>query len=113
MCAVPVPCASGPAVAPAGRVLLVGDAAGYIDALTGEGIALGLAQARAAVGAVRRDQPLAYERAWHRLGRRHVILTRALLAISQQPRLRRRIVPAASTFPRVFEAAVNQLARPA
>ena len=32
-----------------GRVLLVGDAAGYVDALTGEGIALGLAQARAAV----------------------------------------------------------------
>ena len=37
----------------AGRVLLVGDAAGYVDALTGEGIALGLAQARAAVGAGR------------------------------------------------------------
>ncbi len=33
----------------AGRVLLVGDAAGYVDALTGEGIALGLGQARAAV----------------------------------------------------------------
>ena len=36
-----------------GRVLLVGDAAGYVDALTGEGIALGLAQARAAVEAIR------------------------------------------------------------
>ena len=31
-----------------GRVLLVGDAAGYVDALTGEGIAVGLASARAA-----------------------------------------------------------------
>ncbi len=97
----------------AGRVLLVGDAAGYIDALTGEGIALGMAQARAAVGAVRRNDPLDYERAWHRLGRRHVLLTRALLAVSQRPRLRERIVPAASRFPMVFEAAVNQLARPA
>ena len=47
----------------AGRVLLVGDAAGYVDALTGEGIALGLAQARAAVAAVRDDDPAAYERA--------------------------------------------------
>ena len=36
----------------AGRVLLVGDAAGYVDALTGEGIALALAQAPAAVRAV-------------------------------------------------------------
>ena len=41
----------------AGRVLLVGDAAGYVDALTGEGVALGLAQARAAVGAHRRRRP--------------------------------------------------------
>jgi flavin-dependent dehydrogenase len=97
----------------AGRILLVGDAAGYVDALTGEGIALGLAQARAAVDAVRRDQPLAYERDWHRLGRRHVLLTKALLAASRQPRLREHIVPAASRFPMVFEAAVNQLARPA
>ena len=32
-----------------GRVLLVGDAAGYVDALTGEGVAVGLATARAAV----------------------------------------------------------------
>ena len=36
----------------AGRVLLAGDASGYVDALTGEGIAVGLAQARAAVAAV-------------------------------------------------------------
>ena len=47
----------------AGRVLLVGDAAGYVDALTGEGIALGLAQARAAVAAVRAATPQGYERA--------------------------------------------------
>ena len=33
----------------AGRVLLVGDAAGYVDALTGEGVRLGLAEAGAAV----------------------------------------------------------------
>src|SRR6185437_3469572 len=35
----------------AGRALLVGDASGYVDALTGEGISLGLAHARAAVAA--------------------------------------------------------------
>ena len=33
----------------AGRVLLAGDASGYVDALTGEGISLGMAHARAAV----------------------------------------------------------------
>ena len=50
--AAPGRCASARPHAPLGRVLLVGDAAGYVDALTGEGIALGLAQARAAVEAV-------------------------------------------------------------
>ena len=40
-----------------GWVLLVGDAAGYVDALTGEGIAIGLAQARAAVDAVVSGRP--------------------------------------------------------
>ena len=45
----------------AGRVLLVGDAGGYVDALTGEGIALGLAQARAAVAAVVAGDPARYE----------------------------------------------------
>ena len=41
-CAAPGRCGSAPAAGCAGRVLLVGDAAGYVDALTGEGIALGL-----------------------------------------------------------------------
>ena len=41
----------------AGRVLLAGDASGYVDALTGEGISLGLAHARAAVVAIVADDP--------------------------------------------------------
>jgi flavin-dependent dehydrogenase len=96
-----------------GRVLLVGDAAGYVDALTGEGIALGLSQARAAVDAVRAGNPRAYESAWRRLGRRHDLLTHGLLLATSAPLLRRRVVPAAAALPRVFDAAVNQLARPA
>jgi len=96
-----------------GRVLLVGDAAGYVDALTGEGIAIGLAQARVAVAAIRDGDPARYERDWRRVTRRHDLLTHGLLAISRHEELRRRIVPAAATLPRVFELAVNQLARPA
>jgi flavin-dependent dehydrogenase len=97
----------------AGRVLLVGDAAGYVDALTGEGIALGLAHARAAVAAVRAGQPERYERAWRRLAWRHDLLTRGLLGITRHRRLRARLVPAAAALPGVFAAAVDQLARPA
>lgn len=97
----------------AGRVLLVGDAAGYVDALTGEGIALGLAQARAAVAAVRAGDPSAYERSWRRLSWRHNLLTHGVLAASGRPALRRRLVPAAEAAPWLFRAAVNELARPA
>ena len=97
----------------AGRVLLVGDAGGYVDALTGEGIALGLAQARAAVEAVRAGQPQRYELAARRLGWRHELLTRGLVTATRHPAVRRRVVPAAASLPWVFTAAVNQLARPA
>jgi flavin-dependent dehydrogenase len=96
-----------------GRVLLVGDAAGYVDALTGEGIAIGIAQARAAVAAVAADDPGRYERDWRRITRRHDLLTRGLLTVTRHHALRTRIVPAAEALPRVFGAAVNQLARPA
>jgi flavin-dependent dehydrogenase len=97
----------------AGRVLLVGDAAGYVDALTGEGIALGLAQARAAVAAVAAGRPQAYEAAWRRLGWRSQLLTQALLTTTRHRAVRARVVPAAAALPRVFGAAVDQLARPA
>jgi flavin-dependent dehydrogenase len=96
-----------------GRVLLVGDAAGYVDALTGEGIALGLAQARAAVEAVRVGRLEDYETAYRRLGRRHELLTKTLLAASRVSAVRRSIVPAANRLPWLFDAAVDQLARPA
>ncbi|MBL0747594.1 NAD(P)/FAD-dependent oxidoreductase [Nocardioides baculatus] len=97
----------------AGRVLLVGDAGGYVDALTGEGIALGLAQARAAVACLASDRPDLYERRARRLAMRHELLTRALVRTTAHPAVRRRLVPAATRFPGLFGAAVNQLARPA
>ena len=60
----------------AGRVLLVGDAAGYEDALTGEGISLAVKQAAAAVDAIVNDAPSSYETAWHRVTRDYRLLTR-------------------------------------
>ena len=96
-----------------GRVLLVGDAAGYVDALTGEGIAGGLAQARAAVDAVVAGTPQDYERAWRRLTWRHDLLTGGLLTATRSRRVRDGLVPTAARVPWLFEAAVNQLARPA
>ena len=96
-----------------GRVLLVGDAAGYVDALTGEGIALGYAQARAAVAAVAAGDPARYERQWRRLTWRHDLMTAGLVTATRAPLVRAGIVPAAQRLPAVFGWAVDQLARPA
>ena len=112
--AAPARCGSAPRARVAGRVLLVGDAAGYVDALTGEGIALGLAQARAAVDAVRAGDARAL-RARPGAGSAGGT-TCSPTACSPRPGrpcVRRRIVPPRPRLPRVFAAAVNQLARPA
>jgi len=95
----------------AGRVLLVGDAAGYVDALTGEGIAVSLGCAAALVESVAADRPADYERTWRRASRRYRWITGGLLWTRRRPLLARGIVPAAAALPPVFRAAVGQLAR--
>ncbi|WP_405014067.1 NAD(P)/FAD-dependent oxidoreductase [Kitasatospora sp. NBC_01539] len=94
----------------AGRALLVGDAAGYLDALTGEGLAVALACADELVRCLRSGRPEAYERAWRRASRRYRLLTGSLLWARGQPLLASRIVPAAARLPLLFRAGVNLLA---
>ncbi|GAA1892847.1 NAD(P)/FAD-dependent oxidoreductase [Streptantibioticus ferralitis] len=93
-----------------GRVLLVGDAAGYEDALTGEGISLALAQAQAAVAAILAREPAHYERAWRRITRQYRLLSRALVLATTPPIGRRLIVPLCATAPALFRHTVNALA---
>lgn len=92
------------------RVLLVGDASGYVDALTGEGVRLGLAQARAAVEAIRADAPERYEARWREVTDDVRRLTTALVALAASP-ARAAVVPAARALPSAFAAAVERLAR--
>ncbi|MEU8059288.1 NAD(P)/FAD-dependent oxidoreductase [Microbispora bryophytorum] len=94
----------------AGRILLVGDAAGYVDALTGEGISLALLSARALVGCLMVGRPEEYENAWRRLSWRSRLLTAALVRARRHPPAARMIVPAARRLPSVFGAAVRSLA---
>lgn len=93
----------------AGRVLLVGDAAGYVDALTGEGVALAVATARAAVDSLASGRPQDYPASWGRLTLRHRLLTGGLLALARRPATARMIVPAAHRAPALFRAAVRAL----
>ena len=95
-----------------GRVLLVGDASGYVDSLTGEGISLGMAHARAAVSAVTAGRPQRYEWDWRVASWRYAVLTHALVQGTRPAWARRAIVPVAATVPAVFSAAVNELGRP-
>jgi flavin-dependent dehydrogenase len=94
----------------AGRVLLVGDASGYVDAITGEGIRVGLAQVRAAIECVVAGDPARYEREWRRVTRDYRMLTSSLVGLARSP-LRPAIVPLASALPGVYGAIVERLAR--
>lgn len=93
-----------------GRVLLAGDAAGYVDAITGEGVRVGLASARLVVQALAGDQPETYPRLWSRETRELRWLTAGLVQGTRVPPVRRFIVPAARRVPSVFGAAVERLA---
>jgi flavin-dependent dehydrogenase len=94
----------------AGRVMLVGDAAGYVDALTGEGLGIAFGAAELLVECVTADRSEDYDRRWRRMSRRYRLMTAAVLHASEMRPLRSRIVPAAARFPGVFRGVVNLLA---
>lgn len=87
-----------------GRVLLVGDASGYLDAITGEGLSLAFASAAALVDATAGEDASAYPRAWARVRRQHIALTRLVLWVAGRPSVRRRVVRALSRSPDAFRA---------
>ncbi|MBC7291940.1 MAG: FAD-dependent monooxygenase [Actinotalea sp.] len=89
-------------------VRLVGDASGYVDALTGEGLRVGFAQARAAVATL--EDAAAYERAWRAATRDYRVLTGALVLAATSP-LRGTVVPLARRLPQVYGGVVERLAR--
>ena len=95
----------------AGRVPLVGDVAGYTDALTGEGLGPAFGAAELLVQCVVADRPGDYDHQWRRMTRRYRALTAALLRAGACPPLRAGIVPAAHAWPNLFSSVVNLLAQ--
>jgi flavin-dependent dehydrogenase len=100
------------------RFALVGDAAGYVDAITGEGVSLSLlsaaALARVLPDALAKGGDRAslrpYERDFKTLFRRYALLTRAVLAISRRRRVRRSVLLALRRFPALFDGVLSLLA---
>jgi flavin-dependent dehydrogenase len=93
----------------AGRVLLVGDAAGYVDALTGEGMGLAFGAAELLVNCVRAGRPQDYDRQWRSLTRRYRFLTAALLHATGIRPVRAAVTPVSAALPAVFSIVVNAL----
>ena len=93
-----------------GRVMLVGDSSGYVDAITGEGLRVGFEQATLAVDAIGAESPQAYEKSWKHATRNFRVLTRGLTSAATSP-LRPAIVPLAKALPAVFGSVVDRLAR--
>jgi menaquinone-9 beta-reductase len=93
------------------RFALIGDAAGYVDAITGEGISLSLLSA-AALGrtlpdalchGAGQDTLARYEQEATRLFRSYALATRTVLSIVQTPRLRRSVLLCLRRFPSLFD----------
>lgn len=85
-----------------GRVALIGDAAGYRDAITGEGISLALHQARILATAIASGDLGAYSSAVARLTRLPNALIRLLLIAERRPWLRRRLIATLAREPALF-----------
>lgn len=108
------------AKAPVGDgVLLIGDAAGYLDAITGEGISLATAQALALEETVipllmspRRNLLTAkdlapYADAYHVIVRPYYTLTRWVLFMSHHPALAERAIRSLEKQPAVFQTLLS------
>lgn len=96
------PLAQGARVVCRGRVALVGDAAGYLDAITGEGLSLAFHQATALAAAIRCEDLGAYARQWRRLSAVPFAFIRALLVAERRPWLRRRLIRTLADEPELF-----------
>jgi flavin-dependent dehydrogenase len=94
-----------------GRVVLVGDAGGYLDAITGEGLGLSFQQAEALAAALAAGDLAAYERACRRLARLTDGLTETLLFCERRPWLRRRLVRELGRRPALFSRLLGAHAR--
>ena len=85
-----------------GDVVLLGDASGSVDAITGEGLRLSFEQASALAPALASGDLGAYEAAHRRFARRPTFMAHLMLSLDRIAWLRRRTLRALAAEPRLF-----------
>jgi flavin-dependent dehydrogenase len=85
-----------------GNVALVGDASGGVDAITGEGIRLGLRQASALAEAMAAGNLQQYEKQHRALAKHPERMGRLMLWLDRNPRVRTRVILALQSRPDLF-----------
>ena len=100
-------------------VLLIGDAAGYLDALTGEGISLALAQALSLEETVApllasgqksmpsRHDLITYKQAYQAIMRPYYQVTHLVLWLSHHPNLREQVIRFLGNQPALFQSLLS------
>lgn len=85
-----------------GDVALLGEAAGSVDAVTGEGLSMAFRQAIAVAEAIRAGDLRQYEAAHRRIARLPRIMSRLLLTMDKHPGLRKRAFRPLASEPDYF-----------
>jgi len=87
-----------------GNVVLIGDASGSVDAITGEGLCLGFKQALALARVIRTGDVREYERQHRTLMERPQRMASLMLTLEHSGQLQRRVLAGFAQHPEVFES---------
>jgi flavin-dependent dehydrogenase len=86
-----------------GRVVLVGDASGSVDAITGEGMGLAFRQSIILADALAANNLDRYQAAHRRMAHRPAIMARLMLTLDRFPRVRPCVLRTFAAKPVIFE----------
>ncbi len=86
------------------NIVLIGDASGSVDAITGEGIGVSIRQAHALASAVERGDLLQYQREHRKIMRRPQAMALLLVAMQRSTHLQRRALAALAANPAIFRS---------
>ncbi|HEY6393902.1 MAG TPA: NAD(P)/FAD-dependent oxidoreductase [Candidatus Binataceae bacterium] len=97
------------------RMVLVGDAAGFVDSISGDGLSIAFNSAvilgqhlpEILKRAATRESMQAYEREARRVYRGYWLVTNGLLMIARHPRARRTIINSLMRHPKIFRALMS------